>query len=203
MNSDITSTSTQQLRKLPKNRNYHYLHTQKHKFPSKTVQFILHDVSSQLQFFLFLSLCCKVINPGIWLYSQIECSLKFLRCKYQWCPPWSSGFSNSFSMPIAITKAPTPHQKPGMRLRIFECLLIAGWYLHASNLAQGSFRTFRSFPGVFISSKIEKTECSPPHQSKSFLQSYVTKPAGFASHSLTGSQYWQIESKLIFDQERG
>lgn len=33
MNSDITSTSTQQLRKLPKNRNYNYLHTQKAQVP--------------------------------------------------------------------------------------------------------------------------------------------------------------------------
>lgn len=79
----------------------------------------------------------------------------FLPYCYQWCPPWSSGFSNSFSIPIAMTKAPTPNQNPGIRLRMFACLLIAGWYLHASNLAQGSFRTSTSFPEEFIASKVE------------------------------------------------
>lgn len=79
----------------------------------------------------------------------------FLPYCYQWCPPWSSGFPNSFSIPIAMTKAPTPNQNPGIRLRMFACLLIAGWYLHASNLAQGSFRTLTSFPEELIASKVE------------------------------------------------
>ena len=79
----------------------------------------------------------------------------FLPSCCQWCPPWSSGFSNSFSIPTAMTKAPTPNQNPGIRLRMFACLLIAGWYLHASNLAQGSFRTLTSLPEEFIASKVE------------------------------------------------
>lgn len=79
----------------------------------------------------------------------------FLPSCCQWCPPWSSGFSKSFSIPTAMTKAPTPNQNPGIRLRMFACLLIAGWYLHASNLAQGSFRTLTSFPEEFIASKVE------------------------------------------------
>lgn len=54
-----------------------------------------------------------------------------------------------------MTKAPTPNQNPGIRLRMFACLLIAGWYLHASNLAQGSFRTLTSFPEELIASKVE------------------------------------------------
>lgn len=116
--------------------------------------------------------CCKTIHASLYnVYknSQGSCtqssakqcvfrvpkSRNFLPYCCQWCPPWSSGFSNSFSIPIAMTKAPTPNQNPGIRLRMFACLLIAGWYLHASNLAQGSFRTLTSFPEELIASKVE------------------------------------------------
>ena len=55
---------------------------------------------------------------------------------------------------MAMTNAPTPHQNPGRKLRMFARLLIAGWYLHASNRAQGSFRTLTSFPWESISPEI-------------------------------------------------
>lgn len=70
-----------------------------------------------------------------------------------------------------MTNAPTPHQNPGRKFRMFARLLIAGWYLHASNRAQGSFRTLTSFPWESISPEsVAKSEIStiedylPPRQ---------------------------------------
>lgn len=64
---------------------------------------------------------------------------------------------------MAMTNAPTPHQNPGRKLRMFARLLIAGWYLHASNRAQGSFRTLTSFlwesisPEIVVKRKVSTT----------------------------------------------
>lgn len=80
---------------------------------------------------------------------------------------------------MAMTNAPTPHQNPGIKLRMFARLLIAGWYLHASNRAQGSFRTLTSFFEESISLEVVvKREVSTAIYLPSHTQAVrlVTKP---------------------------